>query len=68
MIQQPIKMRVPMRVGNDQVELLIQVSDQDARKIVDASRRTVRDLDQGMFQTIRDSLRTFLDRETGDKG
>lgn len=58
-----INVRVPMKLGDDQVELVVRVSDGDARKIVDAPRRTVRNLDQGMFQTIRDGLRTFLETE-----
>lgn len=61
-----INVRIPMKIGEDQVELAIRISDTDARKIVDAPRRTVRALDQGMFQTVRDGLREFLDGEEPD--
>lgn len=58
-----INVRIPMKIGDDQVELAIRISDTDARKIVDAPRRTVRALDAGMFQTVRDGLREFLEAE-----
>jgi hypothetical protein len=58
-----INVRIPMKIGSDQVELSLRISEGDARKIVDAPRRTVRLLDQGMFQTVRDGLRTFLETE-----
>lgn len=58
-----INVRIPMKIGDDQVELALRISDADAHKIVDAPRRTVRALDAGMFQTVREGLRAFLESE-----
>lgn len=52
-----------MRLGDDQVEFVLKVTDGDARKIVDAPRKTIRTMDAGLVQTIKTGLAEFLETE-----
>jgi len=63
-----IQLRVPIRLGSgEEITFRLAMTDQDARTLVDAPRRSVRALEDGLVQKIRDGLRKFLDQETGDQ-
>lgn len=59
-----IKLRVPVRLDpGTEITFHVQMTDQDARALLAAPRRTVRHMDAGMVALFRDGLAKFFESE-----